>query len=652
MPKKLTKLAIAVTLAITALSISRTSSARTDDHKDLVDTITGKLEVVLECEGERSQLLYYLDTDLERIKLENVDDPGGKFQTGMQISAKGEKRADSLRLIESNKIAEQMNAPAIATNTFGEQNVLVLLVNFQNDTRQPFTIQQANDLVFNTSNATSVANYYREASYQQTWITGSTFGYFTLPINSGDCDGSTTASAARQAATNAGINLAAYNKFVYVYPNMSGCSYTGRGEIGGDELWINGSMYLRTLTHELGHTFGLYHARSMDCGAQVIGGTCTTNEYGNVADAMGYTGVTAQFDAFQKERLGWMNYGSSPPIATVQASGDYFITPNSAQDSGTKALKILRSNGTYYYVELRRLMGFDSTLSSLLVNGVVVTLNQPAAPRENYQLDMTPETTFWSDSSLAVGKSYTDSTGGFTITTVSVDNSGAVVNVAFGSAPPASCTLANPSISVTPATSQWISPGASVSYSVSVTNNNSSGCTSNTFNLQAALPSGWTWTSGTPSLSVASGASVSATIQVTSSAAAPNGVHTATFGVINAANAAYSTQDSSSINVFNNLAVGVATDRSSYGLTQTVTATANVAANGTPMPGANVVFTVTRPNGTTAATGSVVSSTNGTAVFTYKFNRKKDPIGVYRITSAATVGGVSGSGTVSFNLTK
>jgi hypothetical protein len=48
-----------------------------------------------------------------------------------------------------------------------------------------------------------------------------------------------------------------------------------------------GAMILRTVAHELGHNFGLYHARALDCGSQVIGSSCTTIEYGDSLDILG-----------------------------------------------------------------------------------------------------------------------------------------------------------------------------------------------------------------------------------------------------------------------------------------------------------------------------------------------------------------------------
>ena len=102
-------------------------------------------------------------------------------------------------------------------------------------------------------------------------------------------------------------------------------------------------MSLRTVGHELGHGFGLYHARAMDCGSQVIGGSCTTIEYGDSLDILGQAGVTGHSHANQKERLGWLNYGTSPGITTVQANGTYWIDPYETVGPNSKALKILKS---------------------------------------------------------------------------------------------------------------------------------------------------------------------------------------------------------------------------------------------------------------------------------------------------------------------
>jgi hypothetical protein len=65
----------------------------------------------------------------------------------------------------------------------------------------------------------------------------------------------------------------------------------------------------------MGHNLGLYHSHSYDCGATVLGTSCTSSDYGDTLDIMGSS--SGRFNAFQKERLGWLNYGSSPPLYTV-----------------------------------------------------------------------------------------------------------------------------------------------------------------------------------------------------------------------------------------------------------------------------------------------------------------------------------------------
>ena len=67
-------------------------------------------------------------------------------------------------------------------------------------------------------------------------------------------------------------------------------------------------------------------------------------------------------NAFQKERLGWLNYGGAPVAQTVSTSGDYWIDNYETLSGPTKALKIANpAAGGFYYIESRAQVGFDGT---------------------------------------------------------------------------------------------------------------------------------------------------------------------------------------------------------------------------------------------------------------------------------------------------
>src|SRR5450756_2366005 len=82
-----------------------------------------------------------------------------------------------------------------------------------------------------------------------------------------------------------------------------------------------------------------------DCGTTAtICSSPTIVEYGDILDTMGVPQTaSAHYNAFQKERLGWLNYAASPSIQTVTTSGTYTINPYELGGSGPNALKILKS---------------------------------------------------------------------------------------------------------------------------------------------------------------------------------------------------------------------------------------------------------------------------------------------------------------------
>jgi len=380
-------------------------------------------------------------------------------------------------------------------------------------------------------------------------------------------------------------------------------------------------MQLYTVAHELGHNLGLYHSHSLECGSEVIGSNCSSDEYGDSVDIMGH--LTSHYTAFQKERLGWLD---SSTVETVTTSGVYQLgSYAAAQGSLPKALKI--ANGSdpltglpaWYYLEYRAASGYDALLANFpnVQNGVVVHTGVENYGNSSNLLDMTPGSGSTSyadtrDPALEVGYSFSDDDT--TLTTESVDGSTAQVDVQL-SGSVTSCNPANPALSLTPGESAWVAAGTPVTYTLTLTNQDSSACADNSFSLSDTVPAGWSATLGSSTLTLAPGESQSTTLQVTSPSSAGDGFYavslaavsgsysasaTATYVVDNPVvatnNAPVAANDSASTTFETPVTLAVlANDTDADGDTLSVTAVSGV--NGTAIINANGTITFTPASG-------------------------------------------------------
>jgi M6 family metalloprotease-like protein len=635
--------------------------------------LEGQLEIVhQDFQDGHGQFVYTLkQADGTRVPLHFVKHPPTHLLTGDHVRANGQLSGGGLILYSgstnltkttttANGKTQPPPPPPTSSipvpNTFGSQSVLVILVNFQDDAVQPYTLADAQNMYFGTAN-----NFVMESSYQQTSLNGTVVGWYTIPESVTTCNATQIATDAENAATAAGVNLSNYTRYVYAFPYDTACGgWAGMSTVGGNpsQSWINwNSPGIQLIDHELGHAFGLWHSHALDCGTTTVCSNGTVDEYGDNIDTMGYPqGPSPHYNSFQKERLGWLNYGASPSIQTVTGSGTYNIYPYEIAGPGPNALKVLQSTNsttgarTWYYLESRQAVGFDSFLTDGTCSacytqnettGVLFHLGTDGDGNSSLVLSMTPANPApgWYDDSLTVGQTFQDSTAGVTFAPTSVSGTGATVQITMNGSGSA-CTAANPAVSVSPSQSQNVTSWTAVNFTATVTDKDSSGCSAATFNLAAALPSGWAGVWSAAALSLSPGKSGSATLTVTSPTGTADGSYNVGVSAINASAGSYSGSTAAAY-VINTapLSVSLTTNQSSYLPGQTVAIYATLVYGTVPDVGASVTVTVTAPNGR-KTTLSGITSSNGVATLAYNLS-KHASAGTYQAQYGTTVSGAA-----------
>jgi Gametolysin peptidase M11/NPCBM-associated, NEW3 domain of alpha-galactosidase len=576
--------------------------------------LEGELEVSYEDSATSARLLHFLHTDNRRVPLSFQDGTAPDLMTGSRVRVRGDLKDGAVTTTTSGVSV----LAASTSRTMGTQSVLIILFNFSNDARQPWaasTISSVND---------QVKNYYLENTFGQTTMSFTVVGWYTIAATNSGCDYTTWGSQAEAQATNAGVNISSYNRIVVVFPSASGCGWTGAGNVGGPRSWINGSYALRTIAHEQGHNFGNYHSKANKCDST----TCTTVEYGDDRDIMGASGVVGHMNAFQKERLGWLNYGTSPIVQNVTATGQYWIDAYETTLGNTKALKIWNAaaNG-YYYVELRNKVGFDGSLTP------GVTLHSGVSGI-SYQIDLDAATSTF-DSTLDVGQVFTDSAMGLSIQTLSVSTTGAAIGVTL-TAPP--CTTRLPAVSLT--------ASSALSYTAKVTNANDSTCPASPFSFAALVPAGWLATFGTPSVASLSPGATASSSMTLSAPAGTAGTFPFTVTGTDGGPAGQTASVTGSVTLVTSLTVMASASASGSGSNRSASIFVTTKAGTQAAAGAAVTVVITSPKGV-KTTLNATAGADGTV--TVKFSLKpKDPSGTYQVQVTANGNGGTGTAATTF----
>ncbi|TNF06446.1 MAG: hypothetical protein EP323_05025, partial [Gammaproteobacteria bacterium] len=454
-----------------------------------LDMIEGRLQARYDdYENGTHQLRHLFETAIgERFEMHFTGEPP-VFPAGSMVRAKGllllgsgdsddtegdlivEPGAGSFEILEcceSGGTSSASYTPELA-DTYGDKTTLVMLVNFRNASGDmPWSAAQVEQVIFGDINA-----FFVEASYGQASISGAVVDWTTIDQDSTTCLPDELASMANDNAIANGYDPLGYNRLVYVFPKNA-CGFSGSAYIGGNISWINGTIDNRVIAHELGHNLGLYHSESLECGDQVASGSCSTIYYGDTLDTMG-TGNNAHFNAFQKERLGWL---LPEDIVEVSSAGVYQLKPyETAPDGSAMALKVLRSinaatgQKNWLYLEYRQPIGFDDNLASVtpsnIYNGVVLHAATEGNASSSRLLDANPNSDArgnyfdWLDPALTVGNSYSESSSGIFISTDIADSVGSEMTIQVDAS---ACTAGTATLLLdSPTVAPWVSAGTTV----------------------------------------------------------------------------------------------------------------------------------------------------------------------------------------------
>lgn len=491
--------AVAGPLALATPSAQEASALRGAPERGMPATVTGVLTILYADDfvGARSELIHMIRDERSgqsfRLRFEV---PPAHLRTGMRATARGRLRESELYVAAadgSGLTITTFDAVPQSATVSGDQKTLVIVANFL-DRSVDCTVDAIGATMFTDASGRSVDALYREASRGCVSFSGTVTGPYTINATSSDaCNISAWAAAADLQASAAGVDLEAYSRKVYVMPGNT-CPGAGFGTVGGtpSTAWVFDCTLKGIYAHELGHNLGMDHAST------------ATQEYGDTTDPMAFSSTQLRgLNAPHRQQLGWL------PAMTIDRSGEYDVAALALDPSVTTAPQILTirkpDTNEYYYLSYRTAAGFDSYIDSSYYERVSV---------HRYKGDGGASRTYLL-AGLSDAASFSDAVNGVTITQVSHGASRATVRVNFADP----CRRYPAVLNLSPA-AQSGAAGESAVYTVSVTNRDSPDCAASTFGLGAATPSGWSANVTPASVTLAPGATATATLTVTASSAA------------------------------------------------------------------------------------------------------------------------------------
>ncbi len=415
-----------------------------------VGEITGEASVVIfeNMETHEFEYRYFLVDQASRSETEVFfqGGPPARFRTGNVVRLQGKPAAMGFN-VHAMEVLEDLFTPTAESGDGPQEdagaaaplasaetrNVLTLLVDF-NDAyvdgagmNYGVSLQEAKDKMFN--NTKSVAGLYWNASLETLTIPPDpdgdgiqdVFGPYQINDSyiggdSSQCSPSSWVTQASDAwiAANPGKDISLYRHRSLIVPNYwdwgnRHCGWGGVAQLGcGSWCWAVSadpdSILHGVIIHELGHNFGLHHART-----DTNNDGSTDSEYGDSSDMMGGSRSWMKFNAPHAEDKGWIdpvNFEIRTITPSVSAQNfDLIAMDEEVWDwPGLRAIKVERTTNTDYYLSYRLAAGEYNNVGSGYRNRLNI----------HYGYDGSMATYFVT--TLSAGQTYNDPHNNLTIT--------------------------------------------------------------------------------------------------------------------------------------------------------------------------------------------------------------------------------------------
>lgn len=364
-------------------------------------------------------------------------------ETGEEVTVSGQMYGGEL--VGAVEPAGGVSQPAVASagseSLLRPLKVAVLMVKFPGDPEQPWEAHQfMREAVFTAPNSANA--FYQDETYGQMSFVGNLdpegdiFGPYTVERGpEGSCHEEAWQAAGEEAAEADGFVPGAYDRVILLYTSQ-GCGYFGLAS--GQHVYLNGSYGAAptVVAHELGHTFGLDHASSFNCGWVAIApeNDCVIDEYGDPFDVMG----SVRLRHSNGRSLELFGVLSPQNVEEVTQDGTYTISSALYPTDEPTLLKIPSNYGetnaaSWYYLEIRQQGGYFEHFADGSTTGVSIRVGSDlSTPRRTFLIDTTPKSSNseFEDAPLSPGQTFDD--GDVRLTTLSAGNGTATVDVELG----------------------------------------------------------------------------------------------------------------------------------------------------------------------------------------------------------------------------